>query len=173
MDPWYAITLLGEPAAYIVLVPLLAASYFLFGKRLDGRKREFFREAVFVYSASVLLTIGVVLLVKSVVFVERPCILCIASVADCNPYCIADGSFPSGHSATIFAVFSAAFIMVRKKWFIPLFIVPALVAASRYTLGVHRVVDVVAGGAIGLAVPLLMYLFYEKESRKYLRRFVS
>ena len=62
-----------------------------------------------------------------------------------------DLSFPSGHASTSFA--AAAML----AWFIPrgapiLFVLAALVAASRVYVGVHYPLDVVVGAVLGLGV---------------------
>lgn len=63
----------------------------------------------------------------------------------------ASASFPSGHAATAFAAAVAVGIVhPRLRW--PLLGLAALVALSRVYLGVHYVLDVLAGAALGVAV---------------------
>jgi undecaprenyl-diphosphatase len=63
-------------------------------------------------------------------------------------------SFPSGHATTAFAAAAAVGALhPRLRW--PLFILAGLVGLSRIYLGVHYVLDVVAGAALGTAIGLL------------------
>ena len=67
-------------------------------------------------------------------------------------------SFPSGHSATIFAAATVLALALRKKalgWL--LFLVACLTAYSRVYLGEHFVSDIAAGSALGLACGVLCY----------------
>jgi membrane-associated phospholipid phosphatase len=60
-------------------------------------------------------------------------------------------SFPSGHTATAFAVASViAMLICRRRWTRAIMIAVALlVGLSRVAVGVHWPLDVVVGGAIG------------------------
>ncbi len=58
-------------------------------------------------------------------------------------------SFPSGHSASAFAVAGALFLYLRK-WGIPFLAVAAAVAFSRIFCSSHYLSDVVAGTGLGL-----------------------
>lgn len=63
----------------------------------------------------------------------------------------ASASFPSGHSATAFAV-AVAVGLVHPRLRGPLLALAAVVALSRVYLGVHYVFDVVAGTLLGVAI---------------------
>ncbi len=66
-------------------------------------------------------------------------------------------SFPSGHSATIFALcFSLAIFTQRKVLKLALFCLAGLVAYSRIYLSQHFLIDVYAGSVIGVLSGLLM-----------------
>jgi len=76
-------------------------------------------------------------------------------------------SFPSGHTADVFA-FATAAGLVFRKWYIivPSLIWAVLVSYSRMSLGVHFPSDVLAGAMIG---SLCSYVYYWYEKRKFLR----
>jgi len=63
----------------------------------------------------------------------------------------ASASFPSGHAATAFAA-AVAIGLVHPRLRRPLLALAAVVALSRVYLGVHYVLDVVAGTILGIAV---------------------
>lgn len=63
----------------------------------------------------------------------------------------ASASFPSGHAATAFAA-AVAIGLVHPRLRRPLLAVAAVVALSRVYLGVHYVLDVIAGSVLGAAV---------------------
>ncbi len=59
-------------------------------------------------------------------------------------------SFPSGHSATAFAIFFFLAFLTRRKWLQVIYLLLALlVAYSRMYLSQHFLVDVVVGSIIG------------------------
>jgi undecaprenyl-diphosphatase len=65
-------------------------------------------------------------------------------------------SFPSGHSATSFAI--ATLLALAFPLLSPLFLaMAAAIAASRVLLGLHYVSDVVAGAALGELLGALCY----------------
>ena len=65
----------------------------------------------------------------------------------------ASASFPSGHAATAFAA-AVAIGLVHPRLRRPLLALAVVVALSRVYLGVHYVLDVLAGTALGVVVGL-------------------
>jgi len=73
-------------------------------------------------------------------------------------------SFPSGHAATSFAcALVIAWLVPRLA--APVFVLAALIAASRVYLGVHYPLDVLGGAALGLAVATALRLLAEALRR--------
>lgn len=71
-----------------------------------------------------------------------------------SPYCPADYSFPSGHTATSFAAALVLSHLDRKRaWFY--LILASLISYSRLYLGCHRLIDV----AGGLFIAIMVYAF--------------
>lgn len=78
-------------------------------------------------------------------------------------------SFPSGHSATIFALcFCLAIFADSKIWKIMLFCLAVLVAYSRVYLSQHFLIDIYAGAIIGVLSGILMAIIYSKGNAKWL-----
>ncbi len=73
-----------------------------------------------------------------------------------------NNSFPSGHSASAFALFSFIAIAVRNKgWGMLLFVVALVAAYSRIYLAQHFFNDVYIGSIIGILCTLLMTAFLQ------------
>ncbi|MCW3127083.1 MAG: rane-associated phospholipid phosphatase [Bacteroidetes bacterium] len=74
-----------------------------------------------------------------------------------------DFSFPSGHTATAFAVSFLLAIFVRRTWASMIFLALALlVGLSRIYLLQHFWIDVYFGSLIGVTVTLLVYIALQK-----------
>jgi len=162
---WYAVTLLGTPEYWAFATVVLAGIYFAlrtFASENPSWKkhRPALRRFFIVFIPSILLVFGVTLLIKNAWYVQRPCIPCPSEA--CNPYCDSDSSFPSGHAGTAFVVFSSLYVTYKKRWLLPLFIIPGLIAYSRVALGVHTWADVLAGAFLGLMVPVLVSVMLQK-----------
>jgi len=70
-------------------------------------------------------------------------------------------AFPSGHTATAFALAFFLFITIRKNWTILLFPLAVLVGISRIYIGQHFYADVVAGALVGcLSVFIICRIAY-------------
>ena len=73
-----------------------------------------------------------------------------------------DASFPSGHTASSFAVAFAAFLRGPKKIGIPALVVAALIGFSRLYVGVHYPTDVLAGIGFGLLCGFLAVFIMDR-----------
>jgi len=67
-----------------------------------------------------------------------------------------DFSFPSGHTASSFAVAGAIYFLGNKNWGIGAFILAGAIGFSRLYLGVHYPSDVICGGMVGIFTSLLV-----------------
>ncbi len=67
-------------------------------------------------------------------------------------------SFPSGHTTTAFAVWGLLAFYFKKRWVkISALIIALLAGYSRIYLSQHFLIDVVAGGFLGIAIAMLSY----------------
>ncbi len=71
-------------------------------------------------------------------------------------------SFPSGHTASAFALFGLVAFLVRKKWYwqVLLFLAALLVGISRMYLVQHFLKDVYLGAIVGMFIALLLYIIH-------------
>lgn len=81
-----------------------------------------------------------------------------------------DFSFPSGHSASSFAVAVVLFYYLPLKYGVLVLALAGLMAYSRLYLGVHYLSDVVAGIMIGTAIALLIIRLGKTWAKKRNRR---
>jgi membrane-associated phospholipid phosphatase len=163
MDFWFAVTQLGLPEAWASIALGMVITYLILRHTLwkkDSRERRAFKSVTLLLVLGLGLTFVLVEAVKESARVPRPCVPCTGSPEEisCNPYCVdGDYSFPSGHAATGFCVATVFFILWRRRSGLAVFLAAALIAFSRVALGVHTFQDILAGGAIGIAAPLVVW----------------
>ncbi|MBN2330322.1 MAG: phosphatase PAP2 family protein [Candidatus Aenigmarchaeota archaeon] len=162
---WVMITLLGSPLLSTAFVICLTGIYFLLGirhpmgKEAAGYRRLLKKYLLLIIPALAISMLGSELL-KLAFMVPRPCIMCPAP--GCNPYCPITFSFPSGHAATSTGIVTALYLLLRRRRYLPLFILPLLVAASRIILDVHTVTDVAAGLIFGFLITMLVWRYRKR-----------
>lgn len=79
-------------------------------------------------------------------------------------------SFPSGHTASVFALAAILSFWVKDKNYSVLFLLTAaLVGYSRIYLGQHFMGDVMAGAAAGVFSSILSWIYFEKSFKKILK----
>jgi membrane-associated phospholipid phosphatase len=79
-------------------------------------------------------------------------------------------SFPSGHTASAFALAAVLSFFVKNKSYSLFFlIIAALVGYSRIYLGQHFMDDVLAGSAIGLLSSIICWIYFEKIFKRLLK----
>lgn len=77
-------------------------------------------------------------------------------------------SFPSGHSASAFALFLSLAVISRNRYIqVICFILACTVAYSRVYLSQHFLVDIVAGSMIGVIGTLTLYIVFYKRDLKW------
>lgn len=76
----------------------------------------------------------------------------------------AGGSFPSGHAAFFFALTTGVFFYNRRIGTI-FFAGALLVSIGRAIAGVHWPSDILAGAAVGILTPWIVYKVFTKTSR--------
>lgn len=75
-----------------------------------------------------------------------------------------DPSFPSGHTASSFAMATVLFLCCPKKYGVPALILAALISFSRLYLGVHYPTDVLFGLLSGILIgTITVYVFRKKQ----------
>lgn len=79
-------------------------------------------------------------------------------------------SFPSGHSASAFALAAIlSFSIKNKNYSILFFLLAALVGYSRIYLGQHFIDDVFAGSFLGVISAIICWIYFEKPFKKILK----
>lgn len=161
LNPWHckpldylfrAFTLLGDGIFIISLAVLL----FIFRKRFLS---------LMVISGYVLSGIPVQI-IKSFMDAPRPAIF----LKGINYSHFVEGvtlhnynSFPSGHTASVFALAVILSISTKNKWMRVLYLIlAALVGYSRIYLSQHFMLDVLVGSLIGVISGILIYVLLEK-----------
>ncbi|RLJ05418.1 MAG: hypothetical protein DRP18_03130 [Candidatus Aenigmatarchaeota archaeon] len=170
-NPWYWISLIGAPETWVAMSIALVVVYFVLRFGLKGgsaweRKKHVFGRFVLLLVVALTISWVFTLALKAVTNIERPCVSCSAQTQNCNPFCPEDGSFPSGHAVTIFAVFTLLYKFIKRYRFLVFFSIPVLVSYSRIALGVHRMPDVFIGGIIGIIVVHGVWSFDKRLVKK-------
>lgn len=151
-----AITTLGD-GLFVIIIGLLL---FFLRKRLAG----------VLIIVSYLLSGGIVQLIKYFVIEPRPGIF----FKDTGyPYFI-DGvtlhnmhAFPSGHTASAFALATILSLWVKnKRWSLIFLILAILAGYSRIYLAQHFLQDVLAGAVVGVTFAIISYLLAERINGK-------
>ena len=83
-------------------------------------------------------------------------------------------SFPSGHTATAFAIFFGLALFIKKSWLkVVLIFLAALGGYSRIYLGQHFLTDVIAGSVIGVFTSIIFYNFVENWKAPWLNKSIQ
>ncbi|MGE5356365.1 MAG: phosphatase PAP2 family protein [Deltaproteobacteria bacterium] len=82
-------------------------------------------------------------------------------------------SFPSGHTASAFALFFSICLFIDNKYIkAASLLIASLVAYSRVYLSQHFLVDIWAGSATGIIFALIIWTFLYRKNKKFLNRSV-
>lgn len=120
------------------------------------RNLDYRKTGVMIFLALILTTIIGEGIIKHIVKRKRPTICISDSILIVKP---STYSFPSGHTASSFAV-SAIFLNNSSIASGTIITIAILIAFSRLYLNVHYPSDVIAGGIIGLACGMLVAILY-------------
>ncbi|MDY7039844.1 MAG: phosphatase PAP2 family protein [Chloroflexota bacterium] len=138
-----AITFLGNEEIFLILPPLL---YWCLDKRLGTRLTILFMLSAYLNQD-----------LKDLFRVPRPFVhapdkvRALINMEEPISYC-----FPSGHAQNTTVVWGYLATQMRKRWvWIAAIVIPFLVGLSRIYLGVHHLVAVLGGWAIGTLLVLL------------------
>lgn len=142
-------------------VPFIVAAVFLFVK---------FGYSYFLLLSQLAVTL-VVQPIKHILNVPRPKVFFVENFPDVVLHQV-DGvsmhsmlSFPSGHTASVFAFMLALSLICKRTWTSIVFLLIAvLVGYSRIYLSQHFAEDVFVGSIIGVAMTSLTYLFYVQKN---------
>lgn len=152
---WYALALIGIGTSYLRR-KVLRVTPDTAGLSKDVR--------AWLFMIASMATSGILInVIKFSVGRERPRFLFREGSADFHPFAlrIADCSFPSGHTQSIWAAMlclSFLFPGMRPMFFL----VAILVSASRFIIGAHYLADVVASIFIAAAITLLWRQWFER-----------
>ena len=93
----------------------------------------------------------------------RPRFLFTDGIYDFAPFAlnIKHVGFPSGHTQSIVAAM-VAFGFLWPRWRYPLWVIAAVVAASRFITTTHFASDVIAGAAIAIAMAWILKRYFER-----------
>lgn len=74
-------------------------------------------------------------------------------------------SFPSGHTASVFAFMLALSLICKRTWAsVAFLLIAVLVGYSRIYLSQHFAEDILVGSVIGVVITLLTYWFYSHKN---------
>lgn len=153
------VTLLGTSGYIFALSGLVAVIAVLAGGRGTGRRFKaamngLAGRATFVFAVN---AVGGILsqLLKHIAGRARPKLMSIVGPFHFDLFSIKASlaSFPSGHTITVFAT-ATALSYFTPRWRLPLFLLAALVAASRLIVGAHYPSDVLAGIVFGVGTTI-------------------
>ncbi len=158
LNPWFIITNLGDPRLWTALCVILFFVRMHYKRKIKPYNKKFHWVGAFIIFAGFAMasSLAVSQGMKEYFQIPRGCI------PETNIYCLDSFSFPSGHTAIAFTVFAGIFSIFRRRKYLPILIIPFVVAASRLALGVHTIYDVVGGAAVGLAVFGIFYVATKK-----------
>jgi undecaprenyl-diphosphatase len=159
---FYHVTTLGQSDWVFVLCALSLLGLLLLLRRKPPRRLAAAARLLLAMTLLVLAAVAgsglVVQLVKHIVGRARPKYLETLGAHDFSPFMFDAGhaSFPSGHTATAFAL-ATLVTLLRRQWAVPAFAFAVLIGISRIATGAHYLSDVIGGAAVGTVFTLLVH----------------
>ncbi len=152
----------AEPFGDVVLV--LAATFLIFHHEVFSKKHPILElkrkwaEIILVFFTAFFAR-GITEVLKYIVHAERPFVKLqdVSALVSESPY----SSFPSGH-ATFFMALAVAIYLTHKRAGHFFIFCALIIGLARIAVGVHFPVDILAGFALGIIVPILVKYFYIK-----------
>jgi undecaprenyl-diphosphatase len=142
---WRILSIFGN-AFFWISIALLALVFSFITPRKLKKYVIFFSFSIL---SAVIISSAIVQGMKILFKISRPCL----GLPDCPE----SYSFPSGHTAVIFAVVTIIVLYKKKKLLsLSLFGFAVLVGVSRLMLNVHRVEDIFVGCLIGTMIGILI-----------------
>ncbi len=148
LNPWFLITMLGDPRLWVGLCFTLFLIRLYYREKVSPYNKKFAWVGVFIVFCGFAMASGLLAseILKEIFQIPRICSV------ETNPYCLSNYSFPSGHTTAAFTAFAGVYFILNKKKYFGIFAIPVLVAISRLALGVHTILDVTVGSLLGLVV---------------------
>lgn len=156
------VVFLAEPFGDVVLV--FAATFLIFHHEVFSKKhpvlelKRKWKEIILVFFTA-LFARAITEVIKYIAQAERPFIK-LQNVTALVPES-AYSSFPSGH-ATFYMALGVAIYLTHKRAGLVFIFFALIIGISRIAVGVHFPIDILAGFALGIIVPVLVKYFYKK-----------
>lgn len=152
----------AEPFGDVVLV--LAATFLLFHHEVFSKKhpvlelKRKWAEIILVFFTAFFAR-GITEVLKYIVHAPRPFIKLqnVVPLISESAY----SSFPSGH-ATFYMALGVAIYLTHKRAGVFFIFCALIIGLARIAVGVHFPIDILAGFALGIIVPVLVKYFYKK-----------
>lgn len=148
------------------MVAVLAAGFLIFHHEVFSKKhptlelKRKWREIILVFLTAIFAR-AITEVLKYVVGAGRPFVE-LQNVIALIPES-AYSSFPSGHATFYMALGTAIYLTHKKAGSIFIFLA-LIIGLARMAVGVHYPIDILAGFALGIIVPVLVKYFYKKFS---------
>lgn len=147
---WHFLSIFGDIRYWIGFAVCSLITYFILNER--SKKRMVW--VIFSMLPAVLFSYQLSYVLKLWFKIPRPCISLIA--------CPMSYSFPSGHTAVMFAFATISVLNIKKRWpWIPIILLAGLVSVSRLFLNYHTSIDIFVGVVVGIFCAYIIQTVYK------------